>query len=126
MIVGIGLDIVETGQLRRLLTEQGDRFEQRVFTANERRTCNSRADREQALAARFAAKEACLKALGTGVDHGLSFLQVEIVEQEGGGGPALHLTGAAAERARERGVRHVHVSLSHQPGMAAAAVVLEG
>ncbi len=125
MIVGIGLDIVETGQLRRMLTEQGDRFEQRVFTADERKTCNARADREQALAARFAAKEACLKALGTGVDHGLSFLQVEVVEQEGGS-PGLRLTGVAAERARARGVRHVHVSLSHQTGMAAAAVVLEG
>jgi len=125
VIVGIGLDIVETGQLRRMLTEQGDRFEQRVFTADERKTCNARADREQALAARFAAKEACLKALGTGVDHGLSFLQVEVVEQEGGS-PGLRLTGVAAERARARGVRHVHVSLSHQTGMAAAAVVLEG
>src|SRR6266540_1929742 len=108
-----------------MLTEQGDRFEQRVFTADERKTCNARADREQALAARFAAKEACLKALGTGVDHGLSFLQVEVVEQEGGS-PGLRLTGVAAERARARGVRHVHVSLSHQTGMAAAAVVLEG
>jgi holo-[acyl-carrier protein] synthase len=125
VIVGIGLDIVELGHLRRLLTEQGDRFEQRVFTAAERQACSGRADREQALAARFAAKEACLKALGTGASHGISFLQVEIVEQEGGA-PAVHFTGAAAERARDRGVRHVHVSLSHQAGMAAAAVVLEG
>jgi len=125
VILGIGLDIVETGQLRRLLTEQGDRFEQRVFTEGERRECNGRADREQALAARFAAKEACLKALGTGVSQGITFLQVEIVEREGGV-PAVHLTGPAAERAHDRGVRHMHVSLSHQAGMAAAAVILEG
>jgi holo-[acyl-carrier protein] synthase len=125
MIVGIGLDIVETAQLRRLLGEQGDRFEQRVFTAGERMACQERVDREQALAARYAAKEACLKALGTGWNDGLAFQQVEIVEGERGA-PVIKLTGKAAERARERGVRQVHVTLSHQPGIAAAAVILEG
>ena len=125
MILGIGLDIVETAQLRRLLVEQGDRFADRVFTPAERGACEGRIDHEQALAARFAAKEACLKALGTGVSAGLSFLQVEVAAAEGGM-PTLTLSGAAAARARERGVRHVHVSLSHQPGVAAAAVILEG
>ena len=124
MIVGIGLDIVETAQLRRLLAEQGERFTQRVFTPAERAACEGRADHEQALAARFAAKEACLKALGTGVSEGLSFLQVEVATAEGGM-PSVTLSGAAAARARERGVRRVHVSLSHQPGLAAAAVILE-
>ena len=125
MIVGIGLDIVETARLRRLLSEEGDRFEQRVFTVAERGECATRADREQALAARFAAKEACLKALGTGWSQGLSPLQVEIVEHASRA-PAITLTGQAADRARDRGVRHIHVSLTHQAGMAAAAVILEG
>jgi len=124
MIVGIGLDIVETARLRRLLSDQNDHFEKRVFTPAEQGACAARADREQALAARFAAKEACLKALGTGWSQGLSPLQVEVIEREGGA-PAIHLTGKAAERARDRGVRQVHVTLSHEPGMAAAAVILE-
>jgi holo-[acyl-carrier protein] synthase len=125
VILGIGLDIVETAQLRRRLAEQGDRFAERVFTAAERAACEGRVDHDQALAARFAAKEACLKALGTGVSAGLSFQQVEVATVESGM-PIVTLSGAAAARARERGVRHVHVSLSHQPGLAAAAVILEG
>ena len=124
MIVGIGLDIVETERLRRLLSDPRENLEQRMFTAAEQSACATRADREQALAARFAAKEACLKALGTGWSQGLSPLQVEIVEIEGGA-PAIRLSGKAAERAHDRGVRQVHVTLSHQPGMAAAAVILE-
>jgi holo-[acyl-carrier protein] synthase len=129
VILGIGLDIVEIAALQRLLTAQGDggAFEQRVFTAAERGACSGRADREQALAARFAAKEACLKALGTGWSGGTSFQQVEIVEGEGGNGaPAVRLSGAAANRARELRVQRVHVTLTHQPGIAAAAVILEG
>jgi holo-[acyl-carrier protein] synthase len=125
VIVGIGLDVVETVQIARVLGGQGRRFEERVFTAAELGECAGRADREQALAARFAAKEACLKALGTGVSQGISFLQVEVVSADGGA-PKVRLSGPAADRARDRGVRHVHVSLSHQPGIAAAAVILEG
>ncbi|HEU5262442.1 MAG TPA: holo-ACP synthase [Gemmatimonadales bacterium] len=125
MILGIGLDVVETAQIRRLLAAHGRRFEERVFTAAERGECAGRADREQAFAARFAAKEACFKALGTGWTQGVSFLQVEVTRTDGGA-PALRLSGRAADRARERGVRSVHVSLSHQAGIAAAAVILEG
>ena len=125
MIVGIGLDIVETEQLRRLLSRQGDHFEERVFTPAERDACAARVDREQALAARFAAKEACLKALGTGWSEGLAFQQVEVVEGVGGA-PNIKLSGQAADRARARGVRQLHVTLSHQPGVAAAAAILEG
>lgn len=123
MILGIGLDIMETAQLERLLAGPG--FEDRVFTAAERDACSGRADRAQALAARFAAKEACVKALGTGWSEGISCLQIEVVRGDGGA-PVIRLNGAAADRARERGVRRVHVSLSHQPGIAAAAVILEG
>ncbi|MGH7569665.1 MAG: holo-ACP synthase [Gemmatimonadales bacterium] len=125
MILGLGLDVVETATIARLLAEQGERFEERVFTPGEREECRARADRAQALAARFAAKEACLKALGTGWREGIAFLQVEVVRTEGGG-PSLRLTGGAADRARARGVKQVHVSLTHQPGVAAAAVILEG
>jgi holo-[acyl-carrier protein] synthase len=124
MILGLGLDIIETARLERALSRHGGRFEARVYTPTEVRVCSSRADRVQALAARFAAKEACLKALGTGWSGGLTFRQVE-VRTGSGGRPEIHLTEDAAARARELGVRAIHVSLTHQPGAAAAVVVLE-
>jgi len=124
MIVGIGLDIIETERLGRALSRHGGRFEARVYTSAEVAACACRADREQALAARFAAKEACLKALGTGWAEGLGFRQIEVRSGEGGK-PEIHLTDAAATRAKDLGVRSIHVSLTHQPGVAAAMVVLE-
>jgi holo-[acyl-carrier protein] synthase len=123
MVVGIGLDIVETERLERALPAQG-RVEERVFTARELAACGSRGDRIQALAARFAAKEACLKALGTGILEG-TLREVEIVVGKAGA-PQLRLTGGLAARARRRGVRNAHVSLTHEPGLAAAVVILEG
>src|SRR6266480_3220528 len=83
-----------------------------------------RTDREDALAARFAAKEACLKALRTGIGQG-ALRQVELVSAPGGA-PEIRLLGALVEQARESGVRTAHVSLSHQQGFAAAVVILEG
>ena len=125
VILGIGIDVVATGRIARAMAGFGQRFEERVFTRGELADCAERADRAEALAARFAAKEACLKALGTGAAEGLSFRQIEVVH-EADGRPALNLTGAAAARASRQGVRATHVSLSHQPGLAAAVVILEG
>lgn len=124
MILGLGLDLTETDRIARALERHGERFLERVFTEGERRDCAIRPDRVLALAARFAAKEACLKALGTGWAEGLSLRQVEVVRGPGGK-PSLRLSGAAAERAAALGVGSLHVSLSHQPGMAAAVVVLD-
>jgi holo-[acyl-carrier protein] synthase len=124
MIVGFGLDVVETARIARMLAEHGRRFRERVFTATELEECRERHDEAQALAARFAAKEACLKALGTGWRRGFGLRDVEVVRTEGGA-PTIRLGGGAATRARERGVRAVHVSLTHEPGLAAAAVILE-
>lgn len=125
MILGIGLDLVDTARVRELLADHAGRFEELVFTAAERADCAGRADKAEALAARFAAKEACFKALGTGWNQGVSFLQVEVVRQEGGA-PALRLSGPAAERAQARGVRRLHVTLTHTGAAAAATVILEG
>ncbi len=125
MILGVGLDVVETARIARALALHGRRFEERVYTAAELAQCAERLDRAQALAGRFAAKEALLKALGTGSARGISFLQVEVIRQDGGSA-AMSLTGSAAAEARRRGVQHVHLSLSHQPGLAAAVVILEG
>jgi len=124
VIVGLGIDVVEVARLADALRRHGDRFVDRVFTGVERAACDPRADRVLALAARFAAKEACLKALGTGWAEGLGFRDVEVV-REGNRPPRLVLRGAAARRAEVLGVIRSHVSLTHQPGMAAAVVVLE-
>lgn len=125
MIVGLGIDLVETERVARLLARHGERFERRVFTEAELAECRRRADRAHSLAARFAAKEACLKALGTGWARGLGFTDVEVICTIGGA-PTLHLGGRAAERARDLHVETLHVSLTHQPRTAAAVVVLEG
>ena len=124
MIVGLGVDIVEVARLEAALRRHGDRFVERVFTEAERAACDPRVDRVLAFAARFAAKEACLKALGTGWAEGLGFRDVEIV-REGNQPPRLILHGKAARRAEALGVIRSHVSLTHQPGLAAAVVVLE-
>jgi len=124
MIRGVGIDLLETSRMAAALDEHGERFERRIFTELELSQCERRKDRVQALAARFAAKEACLKALGTGWSEGLSFRQVEVVRAENGK-PGLRLHHAAAERAAALGVTAVHVSLTHQPGTAGAVVVLE-
>jgi len=124
VIIGIGLDIVETTRFARALGSTEEGFAGRVFTARELMACASRADRVQALAARFAAKEACLKALRAGIRQG-ALRQVELVSAPGGA-PEIRLLGALVEQARESGVRTAHVSLSHQQGFAAAVVILEG
>ena len=125
IIVGVGIDLIEVDRLDRALARHGTRLEKRIFTRRELEDCRARADRVQALAARFAAKEACLKALGTGWSAGLSFRQVELTRPTGAA-PRVQLHGAAAERAARLGVTVVHVSLTHQPRTAAAVVVLEG
>jgi len=124
VIRGVGLDVVETARVARALANHGARFTERVYTAAELADCASRADRVEALAARFAAKEACLKALGTGWVTGLSLRHVEVVSRADGP-PELRLHGAASERMAQRGARRVHLSLSHEPGLAAAVVILE-
>jgi len=124
LILGIGFDVVAIDRISRSLSAGNGEFERLVFTVAELEACAARADREQALAARFAAKEACFKALGTGWAKGVSFQQVAVAGLEGGR-PELRLTGPAAARAQSLGVRAMHVSLSHDTAVAAAVVVLE-
>jgi holo-[acyl-carrier protein] synthase len=125
LTVGVGIDLVEVARLARALANHGSRFEARVYTPGELGDCAGRADRILALAARFAAKEACLKALGTGWASGIGFRQIEVA-RDPHGRPSLRLHGEAAARARAIGVARCHVSLSHQPTVAAAVVVLDG
>src|SRR5438046_7314513 len=124
IIVRSGLDGVEGGKLRELLAPQ-QTFEERVFTLAERDDCAARADKAEALAARFAAKEACFKALGTGWSQGVSFLQVE-VQRGDGGAPRLALSGGRAGRGRGRGGTNRKLSLRTGAGAVAAAGIPEG
>lgn len=124
MIVGVGLDVVAVERLERSLQDDGAGFAERVFTVAERAECEGRADRVQALAARFAAKEALFKALGTGWGGALSLQHVEVTAGAGGR-PELRLSGATATRAEALGIRSLHVTLSHELEYAAAVVILE-
>ena len=123
MIVGVGVDLVSTERVERAIGTDGV-LRDIAFTANEWAACAARADRADALAARFAAKEAFFKALGTGWGDGYTLKQVEVATGEHGR-PELRLSGRAAARAADLGVRAIHVSLSHDGGSAAAVVVLE-
>lgn len=123
MIVGVGLDLCEVGRVRRLLEKDRERFVRRVYREAEIAYCDARRRPELHYAARFAAKEAFLKALGRG--WRLGWTQLEVV-RGASGKPDLRLTGKAAEAAERRGVTRVHLTLTHTAEMAAAVIVLEG
>jgi len=124
MIVGIGIDIVDIERLRQALTRQKDRFAHRVFTPSEQDFCSSHRDPVPHYAARFAAKEALFKALGTGWAQGVTWLDAE-VKREHRGAPTLHLGGEAEKISKSLGTARVHLSLSHSESSAAAVVILE-
>ena len=125
MIIGIGTDIVEVDRINRLVAKYGQRFLDRIFTAVEQDVCLGAANQGQRLAARFAAKESVMKALGTGWARGIRFKDIEIPSSEKQR-PQVQLRGAAAERARELGGTTWHLSLTHVDRFAVAFVVLEG
>ena len=125
MILGLGLDLVDIARMARILdgpAGRAERFLARVFTPAERRFCDACVDRAARYAARFAAKEAALKALG--VPAGLRFTELEVIRAEGA--PTLSLAGNAAAAARRLGVGRLHLTITHDAGAAAAAVIAEG
>lgn len=123
MILGIGLDLCETGRLQRAMTRAA--FVKRVFSPAEIASCEGRRDRLLCYAARFAAKEAYFKAIGTGWGRGVTWLDVEVAS-DGEGPPRLLVSGEAQRVARALGVSAAHLSLTHSGAYAAAMVVLEG
>lgn len=123
-IAGVGIDLVEVARVRELLEKHGERFKARTFTAGEQVYCDGCADPAMHYAARFAAKEAAAKALGTGFAQGVSWLDIEVV-REVSGRPGLRLHGQAAMRAELLLARGWHLSLSHTKELAQAQVVLE-
>lgn len=124
MIVGTGIDIAEVPRIAQAIDRYGDRFLHRIFTEGEIQYCESKANRVERYAARFAAKEAAMKALGTGWNHGVRWRDVE-VRRESGGRPTLAFHGKAAEFASKLGAVHVALSLSHTASEAIAQVILE-
>jgi holo-[acyl-carrier protein] synthase len=124
MIIATGIDIVETARMQEVFARRGERFRNRVFTAREIEYCESRASRVESYAARFAAKEAVMKALGTGWAEGIGWHDIEVT-RDAAGKPGLELTGRARERFTTLGARTAHLSLSHTRGLAIAQVILE-
>lgn len=124
MIVGIGADIAEIDRVEEAITRFGAAFIERVFTETEARYCERHKAKFERYAARFAAKEAAMKALGTGWKRGMRWRDIE-VRNEPSGKPGIHLTGAAAEHAERLGARHFHLSITHSGNVAFAQVILE-
>jgi holo-[acyl-carrier protein] synthase len=125
MIVGSGIDLVEVERIQHSIERYGARFLNRVFTRAEQAYCLRKRAAAESFAARFAAKEAAAKALGTGIARGVNFLQIEVV-REPGGKPGLVFHGSAAEIAARLGAARAVLSLTHTASLAAASVVLEG
>jgi len=128
MILGLGSDLVDIRRIERTLQRFGQRFVERVFTETERRKSDGRHARAASYARRFAAKEACAKALGTGIARGVSWREMGVVNLPGGK-PTIQLSGRAAERLRAmvppgHGAR-IHVTLTDDFPMAQAFVIIE-
>lgn len=122
-ILGHGIDLVDTPRIERLLGEHEQRFLDRVFTAGERVYCDGGGKmRTQRYAARFAAKEAVLKVLGTGWSGGIAWTDVEVMK-EATGRPTVKLHGEAAAVAARCGITELQISLSHLQGHALASVI---
>jgi holo-[acyl-carrier protein] synthase len=126
MILGIGIDIIEVARIRAALENPrtGTRFRARVFTDEEVAYCRRRRNGHESFAARFAAKEATMKALGHGFGQGIGWREIEVVR--GDGAPTVRLYGAARRYADALGVRRLHLSLTHTAELAMACVIAEG
>ena len=124
MLLGLGTDLIETRRVQQSIDRFGDRFLERIFSPWEIAYCQRKKNAAESFAARFAAKEAGAKALGTGISRGVTWKEFE-VKRETSGRPSLHLSGRAAELARAMGVKRIQLSLTHSRDLAMAVAVLE-
>lgn len=125
MLLGSGVDLIEVGRIAESIERFGERFLRRIYTAREIAYCSDRRSGAESFAARFAAKEAGAKALGTGMNFGVAWTQIEVVRASTGR-PMLEFSGAALRHAEMLGVHAISLSLSHTRALAIAMVVLEG
>jgi holo-[acyl-carrier protein] synthase len=123
-LIGVGTDIIEIERVKRASERSSGRLLEKIFTSGERSFCDARGDRFSCYAARFAAKEAVLKAMGTGM-AGCSLADVEVARKHGDR-PEIILHGAAAEIAKKKGITAVLISISHNRDQAVAFAVAEG
>jgi holo-[acyl-carrier protein] synthase len=124
MIVGTGVDLAEVPRIRASVERYGDRFIHRIFTPAEIAYVERKANRFERYAARFAAKEAGMKAIGVGWKRGVTWQDFEVANLPSGK-PTLKLSGVAAQFAERLNVRHISLSLTHTAEMAMAHVILE-
>jgi holo-[acyl-carrier protein] synthase len=124
MITGTGIDLVDVSRMKKLLAKWGDRFTERYFSRHEIDYCSRKAVAEIHFAARFAAKESFLKSLGIGLGMGVNLKDIQVINDQQGK-PDLILAGQAQHLLSERGIRKVHLSLTHTSECAAAVVILE-
>lgn len=124
MIVGLGLDIAEIDRIAAAITRHGAPFIERLFTPHEAAYCEKHKNRFERYAGRFAAKEAAMKALGTGWSRGVRWRDIEVA-REASGKPTLHLSGAARELADGMGVKNISLSITHSGNFALAEVIFE-
>ena len=124
MIAGIGVDIVKVSRIEKAISSWGDRFINRIFTANEHSFIAARHNQASAFALHFAAKEAFSKAIGTGIRGDIKWPDIEVFHYPSGK-PGLKLSGRANELCQNLGINNFHLSLSDDSGLAVAMVVLE-
>ena len=124
MMIGSGIDMVEIRRIQHAMDRYGQRFLDRVFTADEQAYCKRKRNSAESFAARFASKEAGAKALGTGISYGVSWLEIEVV-REPSGRPSLRFHGRAAQIASRMGFARAALSITHTAALATASVILE-
>jgi len=124
MIVGLGVDIAEIDRIEAAMRRHGHSFVERIFTPAEIAYCERHRNQAERFAGRFAAKEAAMKALGTGWAHGVRWVDIEVV-RERGGKPTLRLSGASLEIAGRLGVKNIALTITHSGNTALALVIFE-
>jgi len=124
VIIGMGVDIAEVERIQAAIEKYGETFLRRLYTKSERAYCDQFRNRFERYAGRFAAKEAAMKALGTGWRHGVRWVDFEVV-REASGRPTIALDGEAKRIAEQMGVRHISLSITHTSSQALAQVIFE-
>lgn len=124
MIVGLGVDIAEVERIKGAIERHGKTFLQRVYTSQEIAYCEGFRNKFERYAGRFAAKEAAMKALGTGWRHGVRWVDLEVVREKSGR-PTMALAGEARKIAKRLGVKRIALSITHTEAQALAQVIFE-
>ena len=125
MIIGMGVDLAEVDRIKAAIERHGESFLRRLYTAGEREYCERFKNKYERFAGRFAAKEAAMKALGTGWRRGVRWVDLEVV-REASGRPTLALAGEAGKIAAQLGVKNIALSITHTESQALAQVIFEG